>query len=146
MALVTRIEVLNQHERHAGIVRQMAEQLGECLQPAGGGSYANTMGSGPASPGSSAAGRTTVPGRRLPVFFANRHHLPFSPGKTWHVSCHWRPATGLNSSAVRTRPPAGWPTQGDHHLQGDVSRLGTGEQILDGFADLHELIETRKAW
>jgi hypothetical protein len=44
MALVTRIEVLNQHECHAGIVRQMAEQLGECLQPAGGGSYANKYG------------------------------------------------------------------------------------------------------
>ena len=41
MALVTRIEVLNQHECHAGIVRQMAEQLRECLQSAGGGSYAN---------------------------------------------------------------------------------------------------------
>ena len=41
MALVTRIEVLNQHECHAGIVRQMAEQFRECLQPAGGGSYAN---------------------------------------------------------------------------------------------------------
>jgi hypothetical protein len=41
MALVLRIEVLNQHECHAGIVRQVAEQLGECLQPAGGGSYAN---------------------------------------------------------------------------------------------------------
>ena len=41
MALVTRIEVLNQHECQAGIVRQMAEQLRECLQPAGGGSYAD---------------------------------------------------------------------------------------------------------
>jgi hypothetical protein len=29
MALVTRIEVLNQHERQAGIVRQMAEQFRE---------------------------------------------------------------------------------------------------------------------
>ena len=34
MALVFRIEVLNQHERHAGIVRQMAKQFRECLQPA----------------------------------------------------------------------------------------------------------------
>jgi hypothetical protein len=41
MALVLRIEVLNQHEGHAGIVRQMAEQLRECLQSAGGSSYAN---------------------------------------------------------------------------------------------------------
>jgi hypothetical protein len=44
MALVTRIEVLNQHECHAGIVGQMAEQLRECLQAAGGGSYANNNG------------------------------------------------------------------------------------------------------
>ena len=44
MALVIRIEVLNQHECHAGIVRQMAEQLRECLQSAGGGSYANNDG------------------------------------------------------------------------------------------------------
>ena len=41
MALVLRIEVLDQHECHASIVRQMAEQLRECLQSAGGGSYAN---------------------------------------------------------------------------------------------------------
>ena len=44
MALVTRIEVLNQHECHAGIVRQLAEQLRECLQAAGGGAYANNLG------------------------------------------------------------------------------------------------------
>jgi hypothetical protein len=44
MALVTRIEVLNQHECHAGIVRQMAEQLRERLQAAGGGAYANNGG------------------------------------------------------------------------------------------------------
>ena len=44
MALVLRIEVLNQHECHAGIVRQMAEQLRECLQSAGGSSYANNHG------------------------------------------------------------------------------------------------------
>ncbi len=44
MALVTRIEVLNQHECHAGIVRQMAEQFRECLQSASGGSYANHHG------------------------------------------------------------------------------------------------------
>jgi DNA-binding NtrC family response regulator len=31
MALVHRIEVLNQHESHAGIVRQMANQLRECV-------------------------------------------------------------------------------------------------------------------
>jgi hypothetical protein len=39
MALVTRIEVLNQHECHAGIVRQMVEQIRERLQTAGGGPY-----------------------------------------------------------------------------------------------------------
>ena len=39
MALVTRIEVLNQHECHAGIVRQMVEQCCERLQTAGGGPY-----------------------------------------------------------------------------------------------------------
>ncbi len=44
MALVTRIEVLNQHERQAGIVRQMAEQLRECLQSTGRGSHANNGG------------------------------------------------------------------------------------------------------
>ena len=41
MALVIRIEVLNQHECHAGVARKLAEQFRECLQPAGGGSYAN---------------------------------------------------------------------------------------------------------
>ena len=49
MALVTRIEVLNQHECHAGIVRQMAEQLRECLQSAGGGSYADNGGELPSA-------------------------------------------------------------------------------------------------
>ena len=44
MALVLGIEVLNQHECHAGIVRQMAEQLRECLQSAGGGAYADNGG------------------------------------------------------------------------------------------------------
>jgi hypothetical protein len=44
MALVTRIEVLNQHERHAGIVWQMAEQLRERFQTAGGSSYADNQG------------------------------------------------------------------------------------------------------
>ena len=44
MALVLRIEVLNQHECHAGIVRQLAEQLRERLQPAGGGAYADNHG------------------------------------------------------------------------------------------------------
>ena len=33
MALVTRIQVLNEHEGHTGIARQMAEQFRECLQP-----------------------------------------------------------------------------------------------------------------
>ena len=100
--------MLNQHECHAGIVRQMAEQLRECLQSAGGGSYANNQG-GTGFGAFSAAGRTvataetgltaaaevfpggvvrrfgrgesgargeraTPPGRRLPVFFATRHH------------------------------------------------------------------------
>jgi hypothetical protein len=41
MAGVFWIEVLNQYEGHAGIVRQMAEQLRERLQPAGGGSNAD---------------------------------------------------------------------------------------------------------
>ena len=44
MAVVRRIQVLNQHECHAGIGRQMVEQLRECLQPAGGGSDANNGG------------------------------------------------------------------------------------------------------
>ncbi|MGB7760162.1 MAG: hypothetical protein WBL61_10045 [Bryobacteraceae bacterium] len=44
MALMAWIEMLNQHERHAGIVRQMAEQLRERLQSAGGGSHANNEG------------------------------------------------------------------------------------------------------
>ena len=100
VALVVRIEVLNQHEGHAGIVRQMAEQLRECLQSAGGGSYADNV-RGTACALSSAAGSATVaaeaglcgcfgglperesaavvnaatpPGRRLPFFFAKRHH------------------------------------------------------------------------
>ena len=41
MALVTRIEVLNQHECQAGIVRQMAEQFRERFQSASGCSYAD---------------------------------------------------------------------------------------------------------
>ena len=39
MALVLRIEVLDQYECHAGIVRQMAEQLCERLQSAEGGAH-----------------------------------------------------------------------------------------------------------
>jgi hypothetical protein len=41
MTLVFRVQMLNQDERHAGISRQMSEQLCECLQSAGGGPYAN---------------------------------------------------------------------------------------------------------
>jgi hypothetical protein len=41
MAIVLRIKMLNQYECHAGIVRQMAEQLGECIQSTGGGPDAN---------------------------------------------------------------------------------------------------------
>jgi hypothetical protein len=44
MALLLRIQVLNQHECHAGIARQMAEQLRERLQAAGGGADANNYG------------------------------------------------------------------------------------------------------
>jgi hypothetical protein len=44
MALVTRIEVLNQHECQTGIVRQMAQQLRERLQAAGGSAYAHNVG------------------------------------------------------------------------------------------------------
>jgi hypothetical protein len=44
MALVLRIEVLDQYECHASIVRQMAEQLRKCFQSACGGSYANYAG------------------------------------------------------------------------------------------------------
>ena len=44
MAVVFRIEVLNQHECHAGIVRQMAEELRESFQPAGGGAYPDNGG------------------------------------------------------------------------------------------------------
>ena len=79
MAVVFRIEVLNQHECHAGIVGQMAEQLRECLQPAGRGAYPNN--------GGASAFRAFFPGwwllpprrrrernRLLTVFFATRHH------------------------------------------------------------------------
>ena len=44
MALVTRIEVLDQHECQTGIIRQVGEQLRECLQPAGGGSHTDNHG------------------------------------------------------------------------------------------------------
>ena len=44
MAVVIGIEVLNQDECQAGIVRQMAEQLCECLQSAGRCSYADNAG------------------------------------------------------------------------------------------------------
>ena len=40
MASVARIQMLNQDEGHAGIVRQIAEKLRECLQSAGGSSHA----------------------------------------------------------------------------------------------------------
>ena len=86
MALVIRIEVLNQHECHAGIVRQMAEQLRECLQSAGGGAYANYDGertgfgasvgwAGRPLPRTQGVGEpAALPGRRRPVCFATRHH------------------------------------------------------------------------
>ncbi|SPF32786.1 hypothetical protein SBA4_1210045 [Candidatus Sulfopaludibacter sp. SbA4] len=48
MALVLGIQVLNQHECHTGIVRQVAEQFRECLEPSGGGSYTNNVGRGAA--------------------------------------------------------------------------------------------------
>ncbi len=44
MALVRRIQVLNQYECHAGIVRQVTQQLRECLQTTRGSSYANNNG------------------------------------------------------------------------------------------------------
>ena len=66
MALVLRIEVLNQHERHAGIVRQVAEELRECLQSASGGAYTDDGGA-TVSMHSSAASRTIPAG-----FCANR--------------------------------------------------------------------------
>jgi hypothetical protein len=44
MAIVLRVKMLNQYECHAGVVRQMAEQLRECLQSTGGGSYTNNWG------------------------------------------------------------------------------------------------------
>jgi hypothetical protein len=39
MAIVFGIEVLNQDKCHAGIFREMAKQLRECLQSAGRGAY-----------------------------------------------------------------------------------------------------------
>ena len=39
MAIVLRVKMLNQYECHAGVVRQMAEQLRECFQSTGGGPY-----------------------------------------------------------------------------------------------------------
>src|SRR5208283_5156465 len=88
MALVTRIEVLNQHECHAGIVRQMAEQLRECLQSAGGGSYANNHGE--------CTGFTRFLGGwphgsawpALTDLVCHAPPLPFSPGPIEHASCH----------------------------------------------------------
>ena len=41
MAFVGRIEVLNQHEYQAGIVGQVAQEIGERVQPPRGGSYAD---------------------------------------------------------------------------------------------------------
>lgn len=40
----SRIEVLNEHECHAGITRHMTEQIRECFQSAGRGAYANHNG------------------------------------------------------------------------------------------------------
>ena len=119
MALVTRIEVLNQHECHAGIVRQMAEQLRECLQAAGGGAYANNRdcvelprrlaarlprGRGEVFVGSSlwrgesaARGERRPPGRRLPVFFAT-HTITFLAG-----------TNGLIAGTERDQPARGVP-------------------------------------
>jgi hypothetical protein len=37
MAIVLRVKMLNQYECHAGVVRQMAEQLRECIQSTCGG-------------------------------------------------------------------------------------------------------------
>src|SRR5579872_1353041 len=44
MAVVLGIQVLKQHECHAGIVRQVVEQLRECFQTAGGGAHTDNSG------------------------------------------------------------------------------------------------------
>jgi len=41
MTLVLGIQVLNQHEGHSGIGRQMAEQFRECFEAARGSAYAD---------------------------------------------------------------------------------------------------------
>src|ERR1017187_6138128 len=104
--------------------------------------------------------RATSPGRRLPVFFAKRHHY-LSPRDERASSLErepdqqstlratfapasapapyprgWRPANCLNCNAVAISQggPAG--------IQPPSIGSGTCEQVLDDFADLHELIQT----
>src|SRR5271157_6248059 len=88
MALVLRIEVLNQHECHAGIVRQMVEQHGECFQPAGGGSYTNNQWECTDFARFLDGWPHDSAGPTLTSLLYQSPPLPFSPAKTEHVSCH----------------------------------------------------------
>ncbi len=127
MAVVLRIEVLNQHECHAGIARQVAEQLRECLQSASGGAYTDN--------GGAPAFRAFLFGRycychrgtgrirsTIDGLLCHSPPSPFTPQrKTEHPEGHsfkqtlraapfrrWRAASRLNCSAISRpgRPPA----------------------------------------
>src|SRR5271157_2095741 len=86
-----------------------------------------TKGSVPGASRSPAAGRTTVPGR-LPVFFANRHH---------YLSRRKKQSTCRATLMFPTRRRADRP----HKAMVCPTSACPTEQILDGLADLHELIQ-----
>src|SRR5271157_566139 len=86
-----------------------------------------TNGSVLTSPGSLTAGRTTVLGRRLPVFFTNRHYLSRRQKQS---TCR---ATLVFPARRRVDRP--------HKAMVCPTSACPTEQILDGLADLHELIQ-----
>src|ERR1035441_6467024 len=112
VALVLRIEVLNQHECHAGIVRQMAEQLRECLQSAGGRPDANNGGDTAFGDGNGPHRRGGLPSRGRSLLWAGRVRRTRRPRylvwpATAGLLCHTPPLPfPLDRSIViaRTRP------------------------------------------
>src|ERR1035441_6054606 len=87
-----------------------------------------TRGSVPASPATTAAGRATVPGRRLPISFATRHHYLSRRAK--RSTCR---ATVVFATSRRVDKP--------HNATVCPTSACPAEQILDSLADLHELIQ-----
>src|SRR5947209_8543025 len=94
VALVPRIEVLNQHEGHAGILGQAAEQFRECLQPAGRSAYAD-------NPGEGIVLAAYLSGRLHDSHVGNRLLCQMPPLPFWETASDRTAVTRLWSSPAR---------------------------------------------